>query len=552
LKHAGSILNAERRIRRLELGGPGHAELQQAFTLVEDAFRIAALPGIPPGAEIVIHRLDLGPLRLDRPSSRLAEAISALVRNLAAGMVCVDERSGSSRDAVWFSNPIQPYQSLLLKLLKGDSPTEWYWRSLFPGRSMELNTETVGWLLLESRQTPLQALAPSHLLQAAIQAHRWPSLLPFITPGLARRMLHEAGESPAALVSRRVQERGADVPDPPDSLPAPDLDSNWRRALQEAAETWGREDVRSSWLAWHALVLHQPAWLMRAGAMQRIKLATWLKDDAGPRGVPEKSAFKTSPAQDTKMFKGVLPSGAGKGGVGLRAASPGGSSLFDVSPLPALCLVQSGRGPGSPPKSPRVQQRPKARPQDHPGPEHRTRDLPLFSASAGFGLAVALLQRVAMDELLDRNEQLIELDFPLRLLRALADRFGLPDEDPTRGLFESLEPGRDAGIGEVHLPDRWRGMTTLSGRPLRQPGGSLQELLVTAQHIAAVCLRRLCGVSLRRLVNRPGRVSLTATHWDVLFDINQTDIRLRRVALDADPGWVAWLGRVVRFHYLEQ
>ncbi len=43
--------------------------------------------------------------------------------------------------------------------------------------------------------------------------------------------------------------------------------------------------------------------------------------------------------------------------------------------------------------------------------------------------------------------------------------------------------------------------------------------------------------------------SILHTHWDVMFDINRTDLRLRRVALDSDPGWVPWLGRVVRFHY---
>jgi hypothetical protein len=169
------------------------------------------------------------------------------------------------------------------------------------------------------------------------------------------------------------------------------------------------------------------------------------------------------------------------------------------------------------------------------------------------GLAVSLLERVAMGELLDRNEQLIELDFPLRLLEAMAERFGLPEDDPVQGLFASLQPGIDALIREVHLPDRWLGMTTASGRPLRLgPGRSLQELITTAQHIAAVCLRRACGFSLRRLVSRPGWVSLTATHWDVLFDLSQTEIRLRRAALDTDPGWVVWLGRVVRFHYREQ
>jgi hypothetical protein len=83
-------------------------------------------------------------------------------------------------------------------------------------------------------------------------------------------------------------------------------------------------------------------------------------------------------------------------------------------------------------------------------------------------------------------------------------------------------------------------------RPLR-----LDDVLVSMQLAASVYLRRHCGLSFRTLLGRPGKVMLSATHWDVIFDLNQTDLRLRRVALDSDPGWVAWLGKVVRFHYQE-
>jgi hypothetical protein len=36
----------------------------------------------------------------------------------------------------------------------------------------------------------------------------------------------------------------------------------------------------------------------------------------------------------------------------------------------------------------------------------------------------------------------------------------------------------------------------------------------------------------------------------VFFDLAAADVRVRRSGLDIDPGWVPWLGRVVRFHYL--
>ena len=58
-------------------------------------------------------------------------------------------------------------------------------------------------------------------------------------------------------------------------------------------------------------------------------------------------------------------------------------------------------------------------------------------------------------------------------------------------------------------------------------------------------------LSLRRLVRRVGLVRVTATHLDVTMPLAQADLRVRRLGLDLDPGWVTWLGRVVAIHYQE-
>jgi hypothetical protein len=86
---------------------------------------------------------------------------------------------------------------------------------------------------------------------------------------------------------------------------------------------------------------------------------------------------------------------------------------------------------------------------------------------------------------------------------------------------------------------------------MEERGQSIQlhELIKIVQLLGALYLRRYCRISLRSLIQRPGRVVMTVTHWDVIFDLNQIDLRLRRIALDSDPGWVPWLGRVVQFHY---
>ena len=66
-------------------------------------------------------------------------------------------------------------------------------------------------------------------------------------------------------------------------------------------------------------------------------------------------------------------------------------------------------------------------------------------------------------------------------------------------------------------------------------------------------LRRYCRVHARiglyDLIVRPGRLVVTPMHIDAWLDPASVDLRIRRAGLDLDPGWVPWLGRVVRFHY---
>lgn len=66
-------------------------------------------------------------------------------------------------------------------------------------------------------------------------------------------------------------------------------------------------------------------------------------------------------------------------------------------------------------------------------------------------------------------------------------------------------------------------------------------------------VRRWCWrngkIGLREIVRRPGLVTLTRTHLDVSLALETADVRIRRMGLDLDPGWLPWFGRVVYFHY---
>jgi len=180
-----------------------------------------------------------------------------------------------------------------------------------------------------------------------------------------------------------------------------------------------------------------------------------------------------------------------------------------------------------------------------------------FSTHAGFAFVIPVLQRLGITEMLARNEELLAHDYPRQLLWSMAKRFRIAESDPVWQLFENYEPSDNIILEQFNYPELWQQLVTKSGRPLIAYADKtkafrsiqLDELIKITHLIVNLYLRRFCEMSLRELLHQSGHVSITPTHWDVQFYINQTDLRLRRTALDSDPGWVPWLGRVLKFHY---
>mgnify|MGYP007077385732 CR=1 FL=1 len=520
---------SERRIRKLSLSAADHDHLQQARYRLEEAFRTASLPGIPSHAQVLIRRLELGPLPAHLPAHRLAERITTLVRNQATQAVCVDEQSAPDAPVVWFSDPLRPYQRLLLTLLQGGSTLAWYWRSLFPHRRLESSPATIEWLFQEAVQTPLQGLAPAHLMQTVIQADAFERLRPLITPMLVQRLMREAGLSPVAAT---VTGGGADDNV---SIQAPDVTPPWRHALRRAMQVWGEEDVRSRWLGWTALVLRQPAWLTCGDILPRIDLGRWSRSwstgwvESGGNQIPPNPPLRKGGMGE------VAADGMQQDGQPSLAAPAGSDAIASpATPHSSPPFLKGGRGDLN-----AAPTQPETHPTD-PGPVSEAR----FTPQAGFALLIPVLQRLALPELLQRNPCLIEHDLPRHLLWALARRCRLGEHDPVWSLLHEFQPRTGVPLAQITLPEHWARLM-----PKRLAVASLMQLINTLQLLAGAYLRRYCRLSLRGLVHRPGRVSLTTTHWDVHFDLDQTDLRLRRMALDTDPGWVPWLGRVMQFHY---
>lgn len=57
------------------------------------------------------------------------------------------------------------------------------------------------------------------------------------------------------------------------------------------------------------------------------------------------------------------------------------------------------------------------------------------------------------------------------------------------------------------------------------------------------------GAAARALIVRRGRLYCTATHVDLVLELSGLSFEARRAGLDASPGWVRDLMRVVAFHF---
>ncbi len=553
----------ERRIRHLHIRSPKTALLQPARHQVEEAFRLCSLPGLPPNAQLLIRHLPLGVIRIDQSSSQLAERISTLVVSQLSGAVCVDQRSAPTAEAVWFSDPLQPLRVLLLRLLDGKAANEWYWGPLLrqsrlaptslQSPRLPSTSTSISLLLTMAAQLPLRGLAIARLLETSLAPARWQRLCGCITTSLARELLSVQG-----VDVREGDERGEPHPQ---TIAAPALNQAWQQALRLASDCWGAGDIRSQWVAWNALLSMQPAWLERRIPVARIAPQAWLQSwGFAPPVAPREQAVGVEQGRATAV---VDEASAIARAIGTEVPGPSAfptlcrqdkANIATTTSLPQPRRGASGSGQETEVMATSDPALSGIKPADPVAPNTAT-VLSLFSPQAGFALLIPLLQRLDLAALLAANEALLALDLPRHLLLAMADRLHLAANDPLHQLWETaVNPLADTNLEAIRIPPCWRQLTTTSGRPLHRfdptkPAITLPQLINLLQGLAALWLRRHCRLSLRRLINRPGRVILTATHWDVIFNLNQVDLQLRRVALDVDPGWVPWLGRVVQFHY---
>lgn len=489
-------------VARLRLrAAPDRAGL--ATHLVTDALRIAPAPS---ERLLVVRTLSLGRMPVtaapkrwrDRTSQRLAEQIGRAVHG--------GHPAAATAGCVWFRSVTEARAMLLRELAAGRRPAAWFWRLAVPDwDALPLNVWLPRWMALAAAEAREEA-ALARAVVAVAEAGDLPRLLAAVSPSSIPLKFVQA--STAALDAKPI------LAPPPPHVPeaaraTPEaartraltglarLDPVARKALLAGVVARPPAATVSRWLARTALVSVMPE-LAGGGAVVAVTVEALIAE-AWARNAADQAPplpVTSAPAQTSTQVRPNADS---------RDRTP--ASPSPVSPKTASPVEE----PGPPQMAART-----------PEPPAVNVDVEQSSRLAGLFLLVRPLIQLDFDRWLEARPETAADGFARALLRAIAVRHGAEEDDLTlRVLAGDDRPGwaGDITAWRVGL-DRW--------------------------------LRRNARIRLAEVVRRPGGLLLAEDMLEVRYPPASADLRLRRRALDLDPGWTPWLGLSIRYHYRDE
>jgi hypothetical protein len=473
-------------VRRLHLKTPpGRGAAGRQH--LEDALRLSA-PDEP--RLLVVRRLDLGRLpvhsRADAWSRRTADRLG----EQRARAVHAMHPGADGADAVWFRSIEEARTQLLLLLASGRSARAWFWRLVMPKDFDRPVGECLARWISEAEQDEPATIALARAVVAAAEAGLLPAIVGAL-PAVQRLSVLSAGEGETA---------GQGTPVPPGAVP-PDLD-------RQAASLFARLAAGVGPAVGSVL-----AELPR-GAPAAMWIACMVLLAAAPELVRHRARCAALASAVLTAPHPFRPASARPRGRDAMIASGAVAPLVVPEPPPRA----ASRAPGIalPEKDISAGQVRAPIVSAIPPPE---RDVERASQAAGVLLAIRALDRLGLGARLATDSDAALAGFGRGLLTHVASHARTPPDDPLFAILEppAAEPFADALHAWRRGLDGW--------------------------------LRRRARMRLAELAGRGGWLLRVDSELHVRLPVNAADLRLRRLALDVDPGWVGWLGFVVRYHF---
>jgi hypothetical protein len=549
----------DRHVRRAQLSVDSGAPLHRLAFAVEEALRLASLPGENEGRSYYFRHLNISGLPSDGNRSAWLEQFQrALGQEAEHALHGADPRAASVQ-AVFFRGEQEALEILLHRILARRPVNEWFWPMVTAAPSADgpaSNAAMVLHIVERLRAQPASWTAVAVALFATqFDVVR---LLEAIPPAAAQGWIREMdGSRPA-----------------PSRAPAR-IPASAQAPIQQALKIVGFRDIRVVWLTTLAVLLDSPAalaagtavWSARGILQQLIsegktRLADRKPPDAIETGrlgaaTPARpgTAEAVTPAHGEDIATGSSPRSDAQADVtppdlvpvtpldiqlDAEAANSGTLPLqdalraFDMSagPEPAIPVPASDvSGVAS-----EFTRLPDTTPWQCTG---------LPTGAAGLFFLLNALERLGVSEAMATDLASVAPNFVTQVLHRLALYAGVADDDPIKIWLDSVVPSVSDEEPLPCEPSWW---------PANLVPDRYAAPLEYVLRVWCLAVRRWCWrtgkVTVRDVVSRAGVFSVSRTDLDVSLPIEEADIRVRRIGLDLDPGWLPWFGRVVRFHYL--
>jgi hypothetical protein len=485
-------------VRHLRLVAPSEARVG-AVQRIEEGLRLAA----PAGRRVLlIRRLALGSLTLHGPGRLWSERIENRLRAIVAAAVYGLSPGAGRAAAVWFNSMEEMLAALLGLIGRGEQPSAWFWRAGVPACDGTCSPASAAMVLGTLGRTQTGSVAAARrVLQLAANGHL--ALIMAAIDSTVRRRLPPVAD-PGAM------QPGARAPDVDRAVRLlARLPPATRAGLETALRGPAAEPLRAQWLVESALVMAAPELAATPTLLARTA-AAW-------RG--HRAATPSHPISDVIARKPPAAAATAVTRLGRQSpvrapASPSPAGQAEVNSALPVVATPAPRRNGSADR-------------DVPAPPNAI-ELPSLaerasreqaSAAAGVLLLVGPLLRVGFAAWLAARPALMAEGFGRVLLCEMAARHRAPADDPVLALARDAPPAfwDDALTAWRIGLDRW--------------------------------LRRRARIRLSEVVGKRGWLTIADDNIDARFAPEAADIRLRRLALDVDPGWVPWLGLTLHYHY---
>jgi hypothetical protein len=503
----------DRHVRRTRMcisaGAPRH---RLAFA-VEEALRLASLPGEDEGRYYYFRHLRVTGLPMSGDRARWLEIFQRALIEQASQAVHGSDARAASAAAVFFRGEVEALEILLRRILARQPSSEWFW-PIVTSPTSDAAPAFIG-----ASPARSATMIPAIVEQIRATSASWAAVAAtiFAVPGLDAVYLLNA--VPARVAETWLREMEGLVADA--SGTAPVISSPARSSVEQAMRAFGLEDTRTIWLATLAVVLDSPAALIAGVAVSRARVALRKTAEGHVGGALLERAQMSD-----------------------HSASSESSSVAAFEPY-----LRMATAPPAPVVSPLSLDRASLGADQLARCESGLATAPWFgsglpTSAAGLFFLLNVLQRIGMAEAFAANLGRADPQFAARLMRRFAAQAGVDPDDPIRLWVDSLVTNA-AEVSPLSCDAAWWPSNL---RVSRCTADTDYLVRFWCLGVRLWCWRT-GKLTLRAVVCRSGVFSVNRIDLDVSMPLDEADVRVRRVGLDLDPGWLPWFGRVVRFHY---